>query len=47
LVVIASPFSSIAVLTVFAGVRLIVTGLAEIISSLRIREHAKKLPSGL
>ena len=41
LVVIASPFSSIAVLTIFAGVWLIVTGAAEIVSALRIRGHAK------
>ena len=47
LVVIASPFSSIGILTVFAGVWLIVTGAAEIVSSLRIRHHAKNIPSGL
>ena len=47
LVVIASPFSSIAILTVFAGVWLIVTGIAEIVSSLRIRGHAKHIPSGI
>jgi hypothetical protein len=40
LVVLAAPFSSIGVLTVFAGVWLIVTGFAEINSSLRIRSHA-------
>jgi uncharacterized membrane protein HdeD (DUF308 family) len=47
LVVIAAPFSSIGVLTVFAGVWLIVTGFAEINSSLRIRSHAKRIPDGL
>jgi uncharacterized membrane protein HdeD (DUF308 family) len=47
LVVIASPFSSIGILTVFAGVWLLVTGVAEIISSLRIRSHAKRIPAGL
>ena len=41
LVVIAAPFSSIAVLTIFAGVWLIVTGAAEIVSALRIRSHTK------
>lgn len=47
LVVIASPFNSIGILTVFAGVWLLVTGVAEIISSLRIRSHAKRIPAGL
>ena len=47
LVVIASPFGSIAVLTIFAGVWLIVTGIAEIVSSLRIRSHVRHIPDGL
>jgi uncharacterized membrane protein HdeD (DUF308 family) len=47
LVVIASPFNSIGILTVFAGIWLIVTGVAEIVSSLRIRSHAKRIPPGL
>ena len=47
LVVIASPFDSIGILTVFAGVWLLVTGIAEIVSSLRIRSHAKRIPAGL
>jgi uncharacterized membrane protein HdeD (DUF308 family) len=47
LVVTAYPFSSIGILTVFAGVWLIVTGVAEIISALRIHSHAKHLPYGL
>jgi uncharacterized membrane protein HdeD (DUF308 family) len=47
LVVIASPFNSIGILTVFAGVWLLVTGVAEIISSLRIRSHAERIPAGL
>lgn len=47
LVVIASPFDSIGILTVFAGIWLIVTGGAEIVSSLRIRSHARRIPSGL
>ncbi len=47
LVVIASPFNSIGILTVFAGVWLLVTGVAEIVSSLRIRGHAKRIPAGL
>jgi uncharacterized membrane protein HdeD (DUF308 family) len=45
LIVMAWPFSSIGVLTAFAGVWLIVTGIAEIISSLRIHSHAKQLLS--
>jgi uncharacterized membrane protein HdeD (DUF308 family) len=47
LVVLASPFSSIGILTVFAGVWLLVTGIAEIITSLRIRSHAERIPAGL
>jgi uncharacterized membrane protein HdeD (DUF308 family) len=47
LIVMAWPFDSIGVLTVFAGIWLIVTGVAEIISSLRIHGHAKHIPSGL
>jgi uncharacterized membrane protein HdeD (DUF308 family) len=47
LIVIASPFNSIGVLTVFAGIWLVVTGVAEIVSSLRIRSHAKRIPAGL
>ena len=47
LVVIASPFNSIGILTVFAGIWLIVTGAAEIVSSLRIRRHARRIPPGL
>ena len=42
LVVMASPFSSIGVLTIFAGVWLVVTGISEIISALRIHHHVKK-----
>ena len=47
LVVVAAPFSSIVVLTVFAGIWLIVTGVAEIVSSLRIRSHAKHIQAGV
>lgn len=43
LVVMAWPFSSIGILTVFAGVWLVVTGFSEIISALRIHHHAKQL----
>jgi Short repeat of unknown function (DUF308) len=47
LVVIAAPFSSIAILTVFAGIWLLVTGVAEIISALRIRGHVKRITAGV
>ncbi|MBR7826313.1 HdeD family acid-resistance protein [Actinospica sp. MGRD01-02] len=44
IVVLAEPESSIWVLTLFAGIWLIVTGLAEIATALMIRSEAKKLP---
>ena len=46
-VVLSSPFSSISILTVFAGIWLLVTGVVEIATSLRIRNHTKQIPSGL
>ena len=45
-VVLASPFSSIHLLTVFAGIWLLVTGVVEIATALRIRSHAKQIPQG-
>jgi uncharacterized membrane protein HdeD (DUF308 family) len=47
LVVLSSPFSSIHLLTVFAGIWLVVTGVVEIATALRIRSHARQLPPGL
>ena len=46
-VVLASPFSSIHILTVFAGIWLLVTGVVEIATGLRIRSHARQLPPSL
>lgn len=42
-VLIVSPFSSIAVLTVFGGFFLIATGVVEIVTALRIRSRAKSV----
>lgn len=44
IVVLSSPLSSIWVLTLFAGIWLIITGVVEIVSAYRIREHAERLP---
>ena len=44
IVVLSSPFSSIHLLTVFAGIWLIVTGVVEIATAIRIRSDAKQLP---
>ena len=46
-VVLASPFSSVHILTVFAGIWLLVTGVVEIATALRIRSHARQLPPSL
>ena len=46
-VVLASPFSSIHLLTVFAGIWLLITGVVEIATGLRIRSHARQLPPSL
>jgi uncharacterized membrane protein HdeD (DUF308 family) len=46
-VVLASPFSSIHILTVFAGIWLLITGVVEIATGLRIRSHAQQLPPSL
>jgi uncharacterized membrane protein HdeD (DUF308 family) len=45
-VVLSSPLSSIHILTVFAGIWLIVTGVVEIATALRIRDHAGEIPPG-
>jgi uncharacterized membrane protein HdeD (DUF308 family) len=46
IVVLSSPLHSIWVLTLFGGIWLIVTGVAEIATSLRIRSHARSIPQG-
>ncbi|HEX4789444.1 MAG TPA: HdeD family acid-resistance protein [Actinospica sp.] len=46
-VVLSSPLTSIWVLILFTGIWLIVTGVVEIATALRIRSHAKQLPQGL
>lgn len=46
IVVLSSPLTSIWVLTLFAGIWLLVTGVVEIVTALRIRSHAKQLPAG-
>jgi uncharacterized membrane protein HdeD (DUF308 family) len=47
LIVMAWPFSSIGLLTAFAGIWLVVTGIAEIVSALRIHSHAKRVIAAL
>jgi len=46
-VVLSSPLSSIHILTVFEGIWLLVTGVVEIATALRIRDHARQIPPGL
>jgi uncharacterized membrane protein HdeD (DUF308 family) len=46
IVVLISPLNSIWVLTLFGGIWLIVTGVAEIATALQLRSEAKKLPQG-
>ncbi|HET9170641.1 MAG TPA: HdeD family acid-resistance protein [Actinospica sp.] len=46
IVVISSPVSSIWILTLFGGIWLIVSGVAEIATAVRIRAHAKQIPQG-
>jgi uncharacterized membrane protein HdeD (DUF308 family) len=46
IVVLTSPLSSIWVLTLFGGIWLIVTGVAEIATALQLRAEAKKIPQG-
>ena len=46
-VVLSSPLSSIHILTVFAGIWLLVTGVVEIATALRIRGHARRIPPGV
>ncbi|MFJ3306180.1 HdeD family acid-resistance protein [Streptomyces sp. NPDC086549] len=46
-VLIVSPFESIAVLTLVAGIWLIAVGIVEIITSIRVRSHAELVPRAL
>jgi uncharacterized membrane protein HdeD (DUF308 family) len=47
IVVLSSPLTSIWVLILFTGIWLIVTGVVEIATALRIRGHARQIPQGL
>jgi uncharacterized membrane protein HdeD (DUF308 family) len=47
IVVITSPLTSIWLLVLFSGIWLIITGVAEIATALRIRSHAKQIPQGV
>ncbi len=46
-VVLVAPFASIAVLTVFAGIWLLVMGVVEIVTGLQVRSRAKSIPPGM
>ena len=46
-VVLTSPVRSIWVLTLFGGIWLLVTGVAEIATAFRIRSHARRIPPSL
>jgi uncharacterized membrane protein HdeD (DUF308 family) len=46
-VVLIAPFASIAVLTVFAGIWLLVLGVVEIVTGLQVRSRAKSIPPGM
>ncbi|NBE53678.1 HdeD family acid-resistance protein [Streptomyces boluensis] len=45
-VLIVSPFESVAVLTLIGGVWLLVVGVVEIVTAFAVRSRAKKLPAG-
>lgn len=47
IVLIDSPFQSVAVLTLIAGIWLVVVGIVEIITAFRIRGHARTVPRAL
>ncbi|MFJ9345036.1 HdeD family acid-resistance protein [Streptomyces sp. NPDC101237] len=47
IVLIVSPFESVAVLTLVAGIWLVIVGIVEIVSSLGIRGRAKHIPQTL
>ncbi|MET8452405.1 HdeD family acid-resistance protein [Streptomyces sp. NPDC005209] len=47
IVLIVSPFESVAVLTVFVGVWLVVVGIVEIVTAFRVRGHADQIPRAL
>ncbi len=42
-----SPFRSVAVLTLVCGIWLVAVGVVEIVTAVRIRSHAKKVPQAL
>ncbi|MDI3417693.1 HdeD family acid-resistance protein [Streptomyces luteolus] len=46
-VLIVSPFESVAVLTVWGGVWLVVMGVVEIVTALQVRSRAKRTPAGV
>lgn len=45
-VVMVAPFATLTVLTVYSGIWLLVMGAMEIVTALRVRGQAKKLPAG-
>ncbi|GAA1069352.1 HdeD family acid-resistance protein [Kitasatospora nipponensis] len=45
-VVMVEPFGSLSVLTVFAGIWLVVMGLVEVVTALQVRHGSKALPPG-
>ncbi len=47
IVLIDSPFRSVAVLTLVCGIWLVAVGVVEIVTAVRIRSHAKKVPQAL
>ncbi|MFF0750595.1 HdeD family acid-resistance protein [Streptomyces sp. NPDC004267] len=46
-VLIVSPLESVRVLTVLAGIWLLVVGLAEIVTAFQVRSRAKEIPPGM
>ncbi|MEW1644575.1 MULTISPECIES: HdeD family acid-resistance protein [unclassified Streptomyces] len=47
IVLIDSPFRSVAVLTLVCGIWLVAVGVVEIVTAVRMRSHAKKVPQAL
>ncbi|WP_406124665.1 HdeD family acid-resistance protein [Streptomyces sp. NBC_00989] len=47
IVLIDSPFRSVAVLTLVCGIWLVAVGVVEIVTAVRMRSHAKKVPQSL
>ncbi|MDI3405208.1 HdeD family acid-resistance protein [Streptomyces cavernicola] len=46
-VLIVSPFESVAVLTLWGGVWLVVMGVVEIVTAFQVRSRAKRIPEGV